>query len=418
MSGNNHVPKVSIDKRPKFTVIIPTRERADTLQYCLKTVVAQNYDNLDILVSDNFSCDGTEDVVRSFKDPRIVYRNTGKRVSMSHNWEFALSHVDSGWVTILGDDDGFLPAALSKVSDIIKETGVLAVRSRVCSYLWPDENRHEQGRLGVPTSSGFEIRDSETWLSKVIKGYANYPDLPMLYNGGFVCSSLIKRIKSRNGRFYQSSIPDVYSAIAFVSIIENYIYSNEPFVINGASKHSTGTASFAGNKDLKDSPAKKFLSENNIPLHPDIPYCLDGSIPLSLQALVYESYLHTKDLRNQAQGNIHQQQLEVILAKSGKHEASIEKWGKSFAKIHGLDFFKIKSKANRKKLVYKLINNFDKISYYFNTISIGSYEEPIKDVFEASIAAAKIRGNMPNRLRNLPKLLARAIEEFTKSKEI
>ncbi|OZA21859.1 MAG: hypothetical protein B7X93_13530 [Hydrogenophilales bacterium 17-61-9] len=83
----------------KFTIIIPTRERADVLSGSLKTALMQEYDNLEILVSDNFSSDHTRDVVASFNDPRIRYVNTGKRLSMSHNWEFALSHVDGGWLT-------------------------------------------------------------------------------------------------------------------------------------------------------------------------------------------------------------------------------------------------------------------------------------------------------------------------------
>lgn len=412
---NNHVPKVSIDKGSKFTVIIPTRERADTLQYCLKTVVAQDYDNLEILVSDNFSCDDTEDVVRSFKDPRIIYKNTGKRVSMSHNWEFALSHINSGWVTILGDDDGLLPGALSKVSDIIEETGALALRSRVCSYRWPGVSQHEYGRLGIPIGSGFEVRDTETWLSKVLNGYANYPDLPMLYNGGFIYSSLIKKIKSRNGTYYQSFNPDVYSAIAFSSIIENYIYSNEPFAINGASKHSGGTAAFSANKDLKDSPAKKFLSEDNIPLHPDIPPCPDGGFPLSLQAIVYESYLQTENLRDQAQESIHQQQLEVILAKSGRHGASVREWGKIFATTHGLDYDKIQSKASRKKIVLNLASVLGRVSRAINTYHVGSPECPIKDVYEASIVAAALRNAMPSRLKNIPRLVGRAVDKIIKT---
>jgi len=397
---------------PHFTVVIPTRERAEVLQHCLKTVVAQDYDNLEILVSDNFSCDDTEDVVRSFKDPRIVYKNTGKRVSMSHNWEFALSHIDSGWVTILGDDDGLLPGALLKVANIIKETDILAIRSKVCSYSWPSVNQHEYGRLGIPAGSGFEVRDTKTWLSKVLKGYANYPDLPMLYNGGFICSSLIKKVKSKNGgMFYQSINPDVYSAIAFSSIIENYIHSNEPFAINGASKHSGGTAAFSGNKDLKDSPAKKFLSEDNIPLHPNIPPCPDGGCPLSLQAIVYESYLQTKNLRDQAQESIHQQQLEVILATSGRHEASVREWGKIFATKHGLNYDKIQSKANRKKMVFNLSVIPGQISHVINTHYVGSPEYPIKNVYEASIAAATIRNAMPSRLKNIPRLVGRVIEK-------
>jgi len=70
---------------PKFTVIVPTRERADVLGPALKTVVEQDYDNLRILVSDNFSNDSTRDMVESFRDPRIIYINTGKRLSMSLN---------------------------------------------------------------------------------------------------------------------------------------------------------------------------------------------------------------------------------------------------------------------------------------------------------------------------------------------
>jgi glycosyltransferase involved in cell wall biosynthesis len=406
--------RMSIDKGSKFTVIIPTRERADTLQYCLKTVTAQDYDNLEILVSDNFSCDGTEDVVRSFKDPRIVYKNTGKRVSMSHNWEFALSHINSGLVTILGDDDGLLPGALSKVSNIFKKTGALALRSSVCNYSWPSVNQYEYGRVGIPAGSGFEVRDTKIWLSKVLKGYANYSNLPMLYNGGFICSSLIKRIKNRNGLYYKSFCPDVYSAIAFSSIIENYIYSNEPFAINGASKHSSGISGFFGNKDLKDSPANKFLSEDNITLHPDIPYCSDGNLPMSLQALVYESYLQSKNLRDQAQEDIHQQQLEVILAKSGRHEASIREWGKIFATTHGLDYDKIQSKTNRTKIIINLVSLLGRMSLAINKFHVGSAECPINDVYVASIAAAAIRNFKPSRFKNFPLSVGRAVDRIIK----
>ena len=34
----------------RITIVIPTRERADTLYHCLKTVVAQDYENFEIIV--------------------------------------------------------------------------------------------------------------------------------------------------------------------------------------------------------------------------------------------------------------------------------------------------------------------------------------------------------------------------------
>lgn len=124
----------------KFTVIIPTRERCDTLQSSLRTCVAQDYDNLEIVVSDNASQDRTREVVASFKDPRIRYVNPGRRVSMSHNWEFALSRVTDGYVTIMGDDDGVLPNAIKELDVLTRETGAKAVNWMHGFYGWPNSN--------------------------------------------------------------------------------------------------------------------------------------------------------------------------------------------------------------------------------------------------------------------------------------
>ena len=93
----------------KFTIVIPTRERADTLAHTLANVVLQDYGNFQILVSDNASDDDTREVVQSFTRTHnnIRYINTNQRLSMSHNWEFALSHIDDGWVIFLGETTVF-----------------------------------------------------------------------------------------------------------------------------------------------------------------------------------------------------------------------------------------------------------------------------------------------------------------------
>jgi hypothetical protein len=72
--------------RPFFTVIVPTRERSETLRHTLATIVGQDYADLEILVSDNASEDETQDDVASFRDPRIRSIRTPRRLSMSRNW--------------------------------------------------------------------------------------------------------------------------------------------------------------------------------------------------------------------------------------------------------------------------------------------------------------------------------------------
>lgn len=400
---------------PKITVIIPTRERCDVLEKSLQTVTTQDYDNLEIIVSDNCSGDGTEDIVRSTHDSRVKYLNTGKRLSMSHNWEFALSHVAEGWVTIIGDDDGLLPSSLNKVSAIIQSTDIQAIRSSVCSYQWPSLTGKKFGRLGIPLRSGYEVRGSKIWLSKVMSGRAQYPELPMLYNGGFIRMSVLNEIKSKIGAFYKSLTPDVYSALSIASVVNSYIYSHEPLAINGASKYSTGTSQFSKEKRTELSPAHKFRSEDNIPFHKDLPLCADGNYPSSIHALVYESYLQLELLQDVMQENIHSQQLEIILATSERHEGEIREWGKIFAATHGLDYVKIQSKATRKKLFLKLIFFPSRIFNAINTYSVGSLDLPIRDVYEASVAAATIRNIMPSRLTKIRRVVDRAVEKISQT---
>lgn len=47
-----------MSRTPRFTVVIPTRERARTLHFTLRTCLAQAFDDFEVLVSDNQSPDG------------------------------------------------------------------------------------------------------------------------------------------------------------------------------------------------------------------------------------------------------------------------------------------------------------------------------------------------------------------------
>jgi glycosyltransferase involved in cell wall biosynthesis len=377
---------------PKITVIVPTRARPDVLASSLKTVTAQDYDNLDIVVSDNLSGDTTEDVVQATGDKRVKYFNTGKRLSMAHNYEFALSQVSDGWVTIVGDDDGLMPGAAVRLAELIRETGSQAIRSATCKYRWPGVGK-PYGRLRVPLKSGYEVRDSKAWLAKALAGYASFPDLPMFYTGGFVDMRIVESVRKHSGAFFRSCIPDVYSSVAFASVTESYVYCEEPLAVNGISKHSTGTSQFSNSKNQEASPAKKFLSEGNIPLHKDIPACADGNIPPSIHALIFESYLQTDFLRNGpgATSETMREQLEIILASSPAGDRDVEEWARLFAGLHGLDFEAARRKAGGRRFRFKLAAMPERLLQRMNTKVVGSPTVAVANVFDASRMAADAR---------------------------
>jgi hypothetical protein len=391
---------------PRITVVIPTRERHEVLAKALLTVTRQDYDALEILVSDNFSSDSTEDVVRSVGDERVRYVNTGARLSMSHNWEFALSHVKEGWVTIMGDDDGLLPGSVRRVAELAASTEVEALRSAVCSYSWPSLLGRDNGYLVVPLRRGIRIRNSRLWLGKVLRGRASYLDLPMLYTGGYVRTRVLERIRRTTRSVYLSRIPDVYSAIAIASVTDRYLYVHEPLAINGASRHSTGTSQFSKGQTAA-SPVRVFESEPNISFHADVPLCADGSSPPSLQALVYESFLQSAPLRDAAAPDIAPQQLELILAEPGLHESSLNDWGQLFAQRHGLDFARIVRKAAARRRLRRVQRLPRRLVDYLNSYSVDTADDPIRDVFEASKAAAAVRAARPSRWRKAAALVGR-----------
>jgi glycosyltransferase involved in cell wall biosynthesis len=390
----------------KFTIVIPTRERADTLVHTIASVLAQDYKNYEILISDNASQDNTSTLVAEFNDSRIRYVNTQVRLSMSHNWEFALNHVDDGWITFLGDDDALLPGALATVEKIIEETGTLAIRSNGCGYTWPSLLDGDYGNLSLRLGNGYRRMNSARSLSRVMNGELHYNMLPMLYNGGFVDLSLIIRAKALTHRFYLSMTPDVYSAMVFALLTDEYIYSNEPLAINGASHHSGGTAAFESKKiDRNYNPAQKYWGEDNIPFHEYLPLLDKGTPVRSIAAHVYEAYLQAAPFHYLKRLNISpEQQLSLILRTASSHSPEVLAWGKVFAERHRLNFEDVRVNAfslqNQCRNTYSLY--VQRIEFFIFTLLInGNSRLPLRNVQEASMAAGALKKCPPTVLQRI-----------------
>lgn len=286
--------RVTTSKAPFFNILVPTKNRADTLRFCLQSLLAQNYPGFSIVVSDNFSTDDTEQVVKFFGDSRLRYVRTEKPLSMRENWEFALTHIKDGWVTFIGDDDGLIPGALERVAEVINTTGVSAVTSSWCRYTWPGPLAHAN-KLVLPLSNGLEIRDSRRWRQRVLSGAWRYIELPYVYTGGFVEYRVIRGALSKKNTFFNSIIPDVYSAVAISLLVDRYAYLHEPIAVRGTSSHSTGASSF--NSSTNEAPKQEFMIQNAAAMHPLLQ---DQRFPMSTHLFVYECYLQAAFLEGQS----------------------------------------------------------------------------------------------------------------------
>ena len=95
---------------PLVTIGIPTYNRANGyLKEALGCALAQTYPNIEIVVSDNASTDNTEEVVRSYADPRIRYFRQATGLIPNDNFNFCLEQARGAYFLMLPDDDRIDP---------------------------------------------------------------------------------------------------------------------------------------------------------------------------------------------------------------------------------------------------------------------------------------------------------------------
>jgi len=258
-----------------FSVIIPTKDRAEFLHHTLRTCSLQDDENLEFIVSDDGSRDNTKDVVleAARKDPRIRYVTPGPGVGMRDNFEFALDQVKPGYVMALGGDDGLLPYGIRGMREVLKDTGqeMLAWHAPIFYYA---KARMETGQLVLPRPRPGRILQSKDYLERQARtlDYISDPESPMFYVKGVTSTRLVDRVRSRSvdGRFYQCPTPDGYSGIVLAGEVETYAFSGEPFSIYGASPTAQGVSYLAGDNEARKRSEAFFRDVAQVPMHGEL----------------------------------------------------------------------------------------------------------------------------------------------------
>lgn len=105
---------------PIFSVIIPTYNRVDYLCFAVESVLEQTFKELELIIVDDGSTDGTKNMVSAYSDPRIKYvYHDNKGVSYSRNRGLELSRGD--FIAFLDSDDRWVPHKLETTLKYINE---------------------------------------------------------------------------------------------------------------------------------------------------------------------------------------------------------------------------------------------------------------------------------------------------------
>jgi glycosyltransferase involved in cell wall biosynthesis len=108
---------------PDVSVIVPTRDRADRLGRTLRSVLLQRDVDLELIVVDDGSLDGTGRLLSRIDDIRVrVMRNVaplGESAARNHG----IAESRGRWIAFLDDDDLWAPDKLNRQLEALATTG-------------------------------------------------------------------------------------------------------------------------------------------------------------------------------------------------------------------------------------------------------------------------------------------------------
>jgi glycosyltransferase involved in cell wall biosynthesis len=227
----------------KYSIVIPTRNRAEYLKYAIKSVLDSTRNDIELIVSNNFSSDATLEILSKINDSRLRVISPNISLPMTDHFEFALSHAKGDWVTILGDDDAVMPYIFESLDKYINQYPQIDIISSVRAYyFWEGcEDLYGNAVVNYLSKQKIQIRSTKKDLFDVLKGFRSCFDMPQIYTTSIIKRDLYEEIKEISGGcFYHSIIPDMYSVVALSLYRDKYLRVDEPLFWVGTSNKSMG----------------------------------------------------------------------------------------------------------------------------------------------------------------------------------
>ncbi len=112
-------------EQPLVTVIIPSYNHEKYVEHSILSVVDQTYDNLEIIIIDDGSTDGTIDVIKktisNIKNRKVLFL-TQKNIGLSCTLNKGINISTGELITCIASDDMYMQTRITELVDKIKNT--------------------------------------------------------------------------------------------------------------------------------------------------------------------------------------------------------------------------------------------------------------------------------------------------------
>lgn len=161
-----------------LAVLIPCHNCADFIGPCLDSILAQDFGNFRVLVTDDASDDGTAERAEAYSDARVTVRRGAPRAHLMGNILAGLADLAPGpaeVVAVVDGDDHLLPGAFERI---------MQAHAKGFDLVYTDMTIDgAEGSLGAPLIPGVPPRQ-QLWCISHLRSFKGYL-LRSLDDGGF-----------------------------------------------------------------------------------------------------------------------------------------------------------------------------------------------------------------------------------------
>tara|TARA_B110000858_G_scaffold180017_1_gene217248 strand:- start:746 stop:1603 length:858 start_codon:yes stop_codon:yes gene_type:complete len=187
------------EMQPKVSIGMPVYNGEKTIKKAINSLLAQTFQNFELIISDNASDDETANICRRFalKDKRIHYLRQSKNLGASANYNFLLSKIKGKYFMFAADDDWRSPEFLEvNVSALDSNLKFIASTSPNCfEGEEKKKNKHVKFSLRGTHKERFAKFLQNAWQShgifysliraETIKNQKNFDFLPIIADDWF-----------------------------------------------------------------------------------------------------------------------------------------------------------------------------------------------------------------------------------------
>lgn len=230
----------------KFSVLLPTRNGGNFLDNCIRSILEQDHDDFELVISDNANTDATPNIIRGFSDDsRVKMIRQDTPISVSENWTAALQASSGDYVLMMGDDDYLLPGALRMLDEALARHGNPdCILYNGCSYVSPNAIADNPASFWAREHYHFgqdfdekEVLGRTHRLSIVKDMFRFHQRIPLNMQ-----TTLFARraIEKECGGVFRAPFPDHYLLNALLIASEKWVYLPKRLVVVGVSPKSFG----------------------------------------------------------------------------------------------------------------------------------------------------------------------------------